>query len=32
MRHNFIGKNIEVGEKTKEKVSAKLARIDKFFS
>jgi len=31
MRYNFIGKNIEVGEKTKEKVSAKLARIDKFF-
>jgi len=32
MRYNFIGKNIEVGEKTKEKVSAKLARIDKFFT
>ncbi len=31
MRYNFIGKNIEVGEKTKEKVSAKLSRIDKFF-
>ncbi len=31
MRYQFVGKNMEVGEKTKEKIEAKLARIQKFF-
>ena len=31
MRYNFIGKNMEVWEKTKEKIESKMARIEKFF-
>ena len=31
MRYNFVGKNIEIGDRTREKVEAKLARIEKFF-
>lgn len=31
MRYQFVGKNIEVGERTKEKIEAKLSRIQKFF-
>ena len=30
MRYNFVGKNIEIGDRTREKVEAKLARIEKF--
>lgn len=31
MRYNFVGKNIEIGDRTREKVEGKLARIEKFF-
>lgn len=32
MRYNIKGKNMEIGDRTKEKIEAKLARIEKFFS
>ncbi len=32
MRYNIKGKNMDIGDKTREKVQAKLARIEKFFS
>ena len=31
MRYNIKGKNMEIGDRTREKVQAKLARIEKFF-